>query len=376
MTLLGLVAMITMTARAQQHNVTVLAKGQGMWMPKPVVTVDQKTHKTVAVWTDTENNSWHKNMGTLTDVPVITNFNELFPSPFSVPANSPYIPTPWQLTEEHGETVLHCYLEMPADIVNNLWLASDETATLDIETGVTYRARRTIPDCFGKVFNVESKEGQMLDLQVVFPQLPETTKRISIYGIPNWYMRGMEVPLFRAMTPANTFNGYDAKPQFHQPRLVTKAKDYSKDNHLSWAVYKDAHLIKPIKEGTYALWLTPEATYLAEACEMNWNREYFGRGGNAKLLDQSGHQYACKEVIGYPNDKMFWNEGLSGDYFAIVCVFEPLPLTLENVTLVVPEGEPFAMWGATWGGKVLPMNILDMRKNQPLFDYFPRQSVK
>ena len=109
---------------------------------------------------------------------------------------------------------------------------------------------------------------------------------------------------------------------------------------------------------------------------MNWMREYFSRGGNNILMDQSGHQYKCKGLLDYPNDKLFWMEGVTGDHFAIVIVFEPLPLDLETVTLIVPEGEPFAMWGADWEGKVQSLNIKELRENQKLFDYHPREVVE
>ena len=48
----------------------------------------------------------------------------------------------------------------------------------------------------------------------------------------------------------------------------------------------------------------------------------------------------------------------------------------ESVTLIVPEGEPFAMWGANWSGKVLSLNIKELRNNQKLFEYHPRVVVK
>ena len=377
MTILSLLAMMTVAVEAQTKD-NVLAKGQGVWMPKPEVTIDKKTKKKVCVWGDTENNSWHENAGLVTNVPIAKDFESEFPSSRTFDSsNTPYIPRPWKLTAENDETVLHCYLQMPAEIVENMWLASNETAILDMETGTLYRSRRTLPEnVYGKVFSIKGKEGNVLDLQIIFPKLPDSTKKISIYGVPNWYMRGMEISLFPSFSSESKQAGYDLKPQTHQPHLVAEAKDYNKDNHQSWAVYDDAHLVKPVEDGTYALWLTPEATYLAEACEMNWNREYFGRGGNTILLDQSGHQYKCKDVLGYPNDNLFWNEGYSGDFFAIFYVFEPLPLTIESVTLVVPEGEPFAMWGANWSGKVQQLNIKEMRQNQRLFEYHPRKIVQ
>ena len=51
-------------------------------------------------------------------------------------------------------------------------------------------------------------------------------------------------------------------------------------------------------------------------------------------------------------------------------------ITIESVTLVVPEGEPFAMWGANWSGKVQQLNIKEMRQNQRLFEYHPRKIVQ
>jgi hypothetical protein len=378
---ISLVTMMTITMQAQDTAAchpfgNMLAKETGVWNLVPQTTVDKKTKKKTAVWENTENNSWHENMGMIDHVPVVKDFAALFSEPLFALADRTFMPMPWQLTEENGETVLHCYLQMPADVVENLWLASDETAILDRETGVMYRSRRTVPDCYGKVFSVKGKEGDVLDLQIFFPPLPESTKQIAIYGVPNWHMRGMEVTLLRALLIKGKTIAYDEKPHFQQPSLVAEASNYNKDDYKTWAVYTDAHLIRPVEDGTYALWLTPEATYLAETCEMNWNREYFGRGGSDMLIDQSGHQYKCHDVLGYPNDSLFWNEGLSGDYFAIVRVFDPLPLNIEEVTLIVPEGEPFAMWGANWSGKVQTLNIRELRENQHLFNYHSREVVE
>ncbi|MBQ9363083.1 MAG: hypothetical protein IJT97_06645 [Bacteroidaceae bacterium] len=379
--ILSLLAFFCMAMQAQEKkDVKVLAKCSGLYMvPCPEATIDKKTKKKTVVWPDTENNSWHENMGFVKDVPVTNDIESIFPDAI-MPEGKSYAPVVWQLTEEGGETVLHCYFRMPADIVTNMWLCSDECVILDKQTGIIYQSRRTNPDCYGKVFSIKGKEGTMLDFQIFFPKLPDTTEEIAIYGVPNWYMRGMDVSLFSKSgnflhLEINPYD-YDDTPQFHQAHLVSEAKDYDKDNHQSWAVYDDAHLIKPVKDETYAIWRTEEATYLVEACEMNWMREYFGRGGDNILIDQSGHQYKCKDVLGYPDDKLFWVEGCSGDYFAIVMVFEPIPLHLDKITYIVPEGEPFAMWGANWSGKVLSFNIQELRANQKLFKYHPREVVK
>ena len=225
----------------------------------------------------------------------------------------------------------------------------------------------------------QEKEGTVLDFQIFFPKLPETTKEICIYGVPNWCMEGQDVYLDNRLFMRDleaSIRYFDEMMPIHKAHLVSEAKDYNKDDHKTWAVYNDAHLIQPVKEDTYAIWRTEEATYLAEACEMNKMREYFKGRGNSILIDQSGHQYKCNEVLDYPNDELFWVKGYSGDYFAIVMVFEPIPLYLENITYIVPKGEPFAMWGANWDGKVLSFNIKELRDNQKLFRYHPREVVK
>ncbi len=377
-----LIACLMMQAQVKKE-VRVLAKCDGIYMmPCRDATIDKKTKKKTVVWPDTENNSWHEDMGFVKDVPTISNLESVFPDIARLPQGDSYTYNPivWQLTEEDGETVLHCYFRMPADIVTNFWLCSDECVILDKETGVIYQSRRTNPDCYGKVFSFKGKEGTVLDFQIIFPKLPESTKEICIYGVPNWHMRGMDVNLYTKSgnglgIERNPYD-YDEMAPIHKAHLVREAMDYNKDNYQSWAVYNDAHLIKPVKKGTYAIWRTPDATYLAEACEMNWMREYFGRGGNNIIMDQSGHQYKCKEVLGYPDKDLFWVEGCSGDYFAIVMVFEPIPAHLESITYIEPEGEPFAMWGANWSGKVVSFNIKELRDNQRLFKYHPREVVK
>lgn len=389
---LSLMAIACLTMQAQEKNdVKFLAQCDAYFLAAvPEATVDKKTKKTTVVWPNTENNSWHEDMGFVKDVPTIKDLKSIFPN-FSNDEVSSFIPIVWRLTEERqrvgddtsgmdAETVLHCYFRMPADIVTNLWLCSDECVILDKETGTIYRSRRCVPDCYGKVFSVKAKEGTILDFQIFFPKLPETTRNIAIYGVPNWYMWGMDVDLSKQSGHFwEDYRGsydYDEMAPIHKAHLVSEAKDYDKDNHKSWAVYNDPHLIKPVDDGTLAIWMTPEATYLVEACEMNWMREYFSCGGNSILVDHRGHQYKCLDVLDYPNDKLFWVEGYSGDHFAIVMVFEPLPLETEDITYIVPEGEPFAMWGANWSGKVKNLNIKELRGNQKLFKYHPRTVVE
>ena len=382
---LSLMAVACLTMQAQEkNNVTVLAKSDVYWMPKPQVATDKKTKKTFAVWPRTEKDDWFEPSDLwVENVTTVENINEIFPDIAFAEISleeTPLTPMSWQLTEENGETVLHCYFLMPADIVYNFWLTDEEGCLLDKETGISYRARRTEPDCYYKRFRIRGKKGSVLDFKIFFPKLPPTTKKVAIYGVPNWHLRGREVILNRqpsGLVFHGVANYYDQTPEFHHPTKIADAKDYDKDNFFTWSEYTDAHLIKPVPDGTMAMWLTPVATYVAVATEMNWRREFFGRYGNNILIDNAGHQYKCKGVMDYPSIPYFWVQGMSGDYFAIVLIFEPLPLNLDTITYIVPEGEPFKANFANWSGEVKPnLSIRELRDNQKLFEYFPRQMVE
>ena len=381
---LGLMAIACLTMQAQEkNNVTVLAQSSGIWTSTPQVATDKKTKKTFAVWPRTEKDDWFEPSGLwVENMPTVNSFADVFSDWVdAVPDyGDQFTPMPWRLTEENGETVLHCYFQMPADIVYNFWLTDEEGCLLDKETGISYRARRTEPDCYYKRFRIKGKKGSVLDFKIFFPKLPETTKKVAIYGVPNWSLRGREVVINRQPSGRmlhGTAYYYDNVPEFHHPTQIVEAKNYDKDNFFTWSEYKDAHLIKPIPEGTMAMWLTPDATYLALSTEMNWRREYFGRGGSTILIDKQGHQYKCKGVLVYPDDTLFWVQGMSGDYFAIVLIFEPLPLSLETITYIVPEGEPFKANFANWSGEVRPdLSVKELRQNQRLFDYHPRVIVE
>jgi len=302
----------------------------------------------------------------------------LFPEMAGVFENQAYVPLSWRLTEENNEAVLHCYFPMPADEVSNLFLASEETCLVDQETGVQYRIRRTEPDTYNKHFTVKAKKGDVLDLKIFFAPLPETTKDIRIYGVSCWNMMGLPVKI------GNQFYGtaqyYDSIPQFHKPRLLREHLNdnlpYDRQNWNTWKVMTDAHLIKPLKNNTMAIWRTPEATYLAVGYEQNWTREYFVFEHDIKLIDETGHQYKLRETQGIPQDELFFMEGMAGDYIAYVMVFDPLPLNLTKIIYIEPAGEPFNAWGANWSGSVTTLDIKQLQENQKLFEYFPRKIVE
>ena len=381
----GLLALMTLALQAQTKNVKELAKSTGIIVPRP--DIKEENNKTTAVWHST-NNAWIKDFCEAKNPIIEKDFLKIFPDFANMALDEqPYVPMSWRLTSEGDETVMHCYFRMPADEVTNLWLASEETCLVDRETGIQYRIRRTEPQTYRKHFSIKAKKGDVIDLKIFFPPLPKTTKEVTVFGIPNWYLVGNNVKINQQGKNGWNANGldYDTIPQFHKPRILqehlSEDKPYDKQNWNTWKVLTDAHLIKPLADGTMALWLTPEATYLAVACEQNWTREYWGfEWGNAQsniLLDDAGHQYKLREVQGVPQNELFFMEGNAGDYIAYLKVFDPLPFNVKTFTYIEPEGEPFNAWGANWSGKVLHnLDVEQLRQNQRLFEYQPRKIVK
>ena len=373
-------AIAAYTSQSETTGVKEYAKSAGTFVSRPEVKTDKHTGKTTAVWHKT-NMDWIKDYCDAENVAIEKDYLKIFPELTNVLLDAHSImPMSWRLTEENNETVLHCYFRMPADEVTNLWLTSEETCLVDQETGAQYRIRRTEPDTYRKHFTVRAKKGDVVDLKIFFAPLAEDTKEVRVYGLPNWGMMGAPVTIRHEYSGTLEYLGYDTIPQLRKPHVhkehMSENKPYDMQNWNTWKVMRDAHLIKPVKDGTMALWRTPEATYLAIGFEQNWTTEYWSFGHDTKLLDDTGRQYKIREVQGLPLDELFFMEGNAGDYVAYVLVFDPIPLELTKVTYIVPEGEPFNAWGANWSGCVLPLDIQQLRDNQKLFNYHPRIIVK
>jgi len=367
---------LTYDLQSDKSGVKEYAKEVGVFFARPEVKTDKK--KTIAVWHGT-NMDWIKDHCEVKNVAIEKNYLKYFPEMTGIIENQPYIPLSWRLTEENNETVLHCYFPMPADEVSNLFLASEETSLVDQETGVQYRIRRTEPDTYNKHFTVKAKKGDVLDLKIFFAPLPETTKNIKIYGVSCWNMMGTPVII------DNQYHGtaqyYDTIPQFRSPRLLKEHmsvdKPYDMQDWNTWKVLTDAHLIKPIEDETLALWRTPDAAYVAIACEQNWTQEYFNFNSGTALLDKFGRPYKLRKILGTPLDELFFMNGNAGDHIAFLMEFEPLPLDVQTITFVEPDIEPFNAWGANNKGIVLSnLNVKQLLDNQKLFEYCPRIVVK
>ena len=375
----------TLTYESSPRGVKEYAKSVGVLATLPdVKTVNGAggEKKTTAEWHVT-NMEWIKDHCVVENAPIEKNYMSIFPEIANMALDEqPCVPMSWRLTEENNETVMHCYFRMPADEVTNLWLTSEETCIVDQETGAQYRIRRTEPDTYRKHFTLRAKKGDVVDLKIFFAPLAETTKEVRIYGLPNWEMMGAPVTIsYQVSGKYTNVMTYDTVPQFHKPLLekehMSENKSYDLQNWNTWKVMNDAHLIKPLPDGTMALWRTPEATYVAVGYEQNWTTEYFNFDQRTTIIDQTGQQYKLRKVLGLPLDEMFFMKGNAGDYVAFLLEFDPLPLDVSTITYVEPDGEPFNAWGANWSGSVKPdISVQELRDNQRLFEYYPRVVVK
>ncbi len=282
-----------------------------------------------------------------------------------------------KLSDEGEQTVLHCYLVTGQDNMNNIWLGSDETYIVDVETGTRYKARGSYsPSLWGQTFGVKVPKGTMLDFPIYFPQLPKSVKKVKIYGVPNWSLRGWEeMWLRRKYEKADV---YDTIPRLRIPTLEYPAHNYDKDNMDTYSCYDNPHLLAPMKEYTMAIWLTPETTYLAIAYELNWTKEYFSFEPGTVLVDNStGKKYKLRKVQGLPMKDLFFIHGIAGDMVAMVLEFDPLPLSAANIDYLEADGEPFHVWGASWrGNHITNLPIPMLRENQAKFNYYERKIVK
>ena len=375
----------TLTYESSPRGVKEYAKSVGALATLPdVKTVNGAggEKKTTAEWHVT-NMEWIKDHCVVENAPIEKNYMSIFPEIANMALDEqPCVPMSWRLTEENNETVMHCYFRMPADEVTNLWLTSEETCIVDQETGAQYRIRRTEPDTYRKHFTLRAKKGDVVDLKIFFAPLAETTNEVRIYGLPNWEMMGAPVTIrYQVSGKYTNVMTYDTVPQFHKPLLekehMSENKSYDLQNWNTWKVMNDAHLIKPLRDGTMALWRTPEATYVAVGYEQNWTTEYFNFDQRTTMIDNTGQQYKLRKVLGLPLDEMFFMKGNAGDYVAFLLEFDPLPLDVSTITYVEPDGEPFNAWGANWTGSVKPdISVQELRDNQRLFEYYPRVVVK
>ena len=367
--------------RSQEDEPNLLARHLGNWTKAFDVSVNEQTKGTSASFTDypvqlfpsLENPSEKAEIDTVLvdSVPTAENHNitrrwnkalSLLPEGQRYPGFSGIH---YDLRNEGKHTVLHLYIYAPADTMKNFWLASHETAIVDLKTGKNYRAIGTVPNCFGKFFTFKCKRGTVLDFQILFPKLPRSTTEIAIYGVPYLNMHGERFTLNQKSKKKPL---YDEKPQYHAPKFIKEVSEEYEEYENYGNICTDVHTIKPVEEGTMALWRTPEATYVAYAYEMNYTREQFRSMLDVRLYNELEYGVNAIDVLGFPTDNDFWIEGYSGDCVAIIYVFPPISLDDEEVFLRNGKNaEPQI--------KRKIFSVEELRDNQKLFKYKKREVV-
>ncbi len=310
----------------------------------------------------------------LSDVDTVNNMSDIGISNIDV-ERLKYAFMVCRLVEKENATEMHCYFVMPANAVKRMWLGGEETYIVDQETGVHYKPRKCKPNVWQKYFTLEAPKGTVVDFTITFPPLPKTVRNIAIYGVPNWgFYNYRETATLNRREPE-----FDTVPNFRTPRLIKPERNYSKNDAGSWAYYNNVHTIKPVKDDkTFAIWRTPETTYLAVPHDMTWTRQYWGIDDTVYLVDDAtGNKYKIKNIQGFPLNRIFWIKECAGDWFAFLLEFEPLPLSVTTVSYVEPEGKPFKAYNANWSGlTVNNLSVETMQDNQKLFQYFPREVVE
>ena len=301
---------------------------------------------------------------------------------------------PWQLVREKDKTVLHCYMpgwesgfnylvsytsniEYGGDTIRSMWVGGEESVIFDTESGVSYVSRGSNDmKLWNQHFSFVRQKDQVYDFTIEFPPLPKSTRKVRIYGIPVWNLRGNLIQL----TLPETTQQYDATPKFHEPSVVKPENNYDRDDMSTYARYGEPHFTKAMPDDReMAIWRTKDATYLAVAYNLNWGEEYFVFPTGLRILDHAtGKVYGVRRIQGLPlDDRMFMMTGPVGSWFAVLMEFPPLPLDTYSIDYYEPEIKPTKAWQAildAWSTKDL--SIQQLVDNQKLFKYIKPKMVK
>lgn len=278
---------------------------------------------------------------------------------------------PLKLEANEKNTILTFYHLCKTD-EERIEVANDETVIMDPRTGVQYLLRGIIgcdakPSCRNIV---RGMKGKVLKFQLEFPALPRYMQRICLYGLPDLYtdkysqyqkhfytlteLREMkqfaekrEEPTLLSLVshftgkPGIKVGWYSKElPPKHKPKLCLEPSGYDVMKVETWPHYKNPLRIRPYftEEPTikYAAWFTAEATYIAYIDCRTANassRYYFPR--DSYIQADGGEQLKLVSAEGYPTNTFFYLDGTVGDCIAFILKFPPVPLTTQNVTILI-----------------------------------------
>ena len=276
---------------------------------------------------------------------------------------------PLKLEANEKNTILTFYHLCKTD-EERIEVANDETVIMDPRTGVQYMLRGIIgcdakPSCKNIV---RGMKGKVLKFQLEFPPLPRYMQRICLYGLPDLYTDSRYQKHFYTLTDLQEMKQFEEKreeptllslvshftgkpgikvgwyskelPPKQKPKLCLEPAGYDVMKVETWPHYKNPLRIQPYftEEPTikYAAWFTAEATYIAYIDCRTANalsRYYFPR--DSYIQADGGEQLKLVSSEGYPTNKFFYLDGTVGDCIAFIMKFPPVPLTTQNVTILI-----------------------------------------
>ncbi|MBO4451509.1 MAG: hypothetical protein J5770_03725 [Bacteroidaceae bacterium] len=278
---------------------------------------------------------------------------------------------PLKLEANEKNTILTFYHLCKTD-EERIEVANDETVIMDPRTGVQYMLRGIIgcdakPNCKNIV---RGMKGKVLKFQLVFPPLPRYMQRICLYGLPDLYTDkySQYQKHFYTLTDLQEMKQFDEKreeptllslvshftgkpgikvgwyskelPPKQKPKLCLEPAEYDVTQVETWPHYKNPLRIRPYftEEPTikYAAWFTAEATYIAYIdCRIAnaSSRYYFPR--DSYIQADGGEQLKLVSAEGYPTNTFFYLDGTVGDCIAFILKYPPVPLTTQNVTILI-----------------------------------------
>ena len=276
---------------------------------------------------------------------------------------------PLELEAREKNTILTFYHLCKTD-EERIEVANDETVIMDPRTGVQYMLRGIIgcdakPNCKNIV---RGTKGKVLKFQLEFPPLPRYTQQICLYGLPDLYTDSRYQKHFYTLTELQKMKPFVEKreeptllslvsqftgkpgikvgwyskelPPKQKPKLTLEPEGYENPKVETWPHYSNPLRIRPYftEEPTikYAAWFTAEATYIAYIdCRIaNASSRYFFPRDSYIQAD-GGEQLKLVSSEGYPTNKYFCMDGTSGDCIAFILKYPPVPLTTQNVTILI-----------------------------------------
>lgn len=169
---------------------------------------------------------------------------------------------------------------------------------------------------------------------------------------------------------------YDAQPpQMQMPVLEREASaQYDLDNQDTYAVYRATHVVAEGTDRTrsyreYAIWCTPQATYLAERVYGSKPYQVYHPNITGYIQDcATGIKYRQTDELGYPRHLgRYLVHALPFTYIVNIEVYPPLPATCTSINYGYDDCDDPA-YPDSRKGRVREQNlqIETLQRNQPL----------